>query len=369
MVFGHGGNGTRATTPLEIASIPASYGLALICIDNVGHGRGAASTLTLRMTDGSTVALPAPGRGIDQNGDGAIGTAEGHYATGSQALGLMGDAVTQIGADHLSLVRLIERGIDADGDGTVDLDASRIYFLGQSAGAHTNVSFVAYAPAVRASFFLVPGGRLVDVRRLSSSLRPTLAAYLASRNPPLSDAVNGRKSAGGLTLAPPFFEEGLPLALDAPITNRLAGAMAVQRLLDRIEWRSQRGDAVVFASRLRRILPPGTMARPTVIFLGRGDQSAPLVDSGFIVKEGELEDRTVLYRHDLFFAANPTSIKNSHTVYRFQGPTAPTNPLTVAIQQQFSRFFSSDGMSLEQTSPYLETPMNSPLPTQLDFIP
>ena len=369
VVFGHGGNGTRATTPLEIASIPASHGLALICIDNVGHGRGLASTLTLRMTDGSNVTIPAPGRGIDQNGDGAIGTAEGHYATGPEALGLMGDAVTQIGADHLSLVRLIERGIDADGDGTVDLDASRIYFLGQSAGAHTNVSFVAYALAVRASFFLVPGGRLVDVRRLSSTLRPTLAAYLASRTPPLSDAVNGRKSVGGLTLAPPFFEEGMPLAFEAPITNRVAGAMAVQRLLDRIEWRSQRGDAVVFASRLRRMPPPGTMARPTVIFLGRGDQSAPLVDSGFIVKEGELDDRTVLYRHDLFFAANPTSIKNSHTVYRFQGPTAPTNPMTVAIQHQFSRFFSSDGVSLEQTSLYLETPMKSPLPTQLDFIP
>jgi hypothetical protein len=74
VVFGHGGNGTRATTPLEIASIPASNGLALICIDNIGHGRGPLSTLTLRMTDGSNVTLPAPGRGIDQDGDGAIGT-------------------------------------------------------------------------------------------------------------------------------------------------------------------------------------------------------------------------------------------------------------------------------------------------------
>jgi len=369
VVFGHGGNGTRATTPLEIASIPASHGLALLCIDNIGHGRGPASTLTLRMTDGSNITVSAPGRGIDQDADGAIGSAEGRYATGPYALAQFADAVTEISADHLSLVRLVERGIDADGDGTVDLDASRIYFLGQSAGAHSNVPFVVYASAVRASFFLVPPGHPVDVRRFSSSLRPALAAYLASRTPPLTDPVNGRKSIGSLTLAPPFFEENIPSPYELAVTNRVPGAMALQRLLDRIEWRSQRSDAVVFASRLRRAPPLGTTVRPTVIFVGRGDQSAPLVDSAFIIKEGALEDRTVLYRHDLVFAANPTSVKNSHTVYRFQGPTAPTNSITVAIQQQFSRFFASDGASLEQTSPYLETPMKSPLPTQLDFIP
>jgi hypothetical protein len=297
------------------------------------------------------------------------GRAEGRYATAPYTLAQFADAVTQIGADHLSLVRLIERGIDADGDGLVDLDASRIYFLGQSAGAHSNVPFVAYASAVRASFFVVPPGHPVDVRRFSSTLRPALGAYLASRTPPLTDAINGRKSVGGLILAAPFFDENIPLAHEAPVTNRVPGAMMLQRLLDRIEWRSQRGDAVVFASRLRRAPPLGISARPTVIFIGRGDQSAPLVDSASIIKEGGLEDRTVLYRHDLFFAANPTSIKNSHTVYRFQGPTAPTNPISAAIQQQFSRFFASDGASLEQTSPYLESPMTSSLPTQLDFIP
>jgi hypothetical protein len=105
-----------------------------------------------------------------------------------------------------------------------------------------------------------------------------------------------------------------------------------------------------------------------VIFIGRGDQSAPLVDSASFVKEGELEGRTVLYRHDLFVAANPTSVRNSHTVYRFQESTA-TDSITDAIQQQFSRFFASDGKVLEQTSPYLETPMRSLLPTRLDFIP
>jgi hypothetical protein len=145
--------------------------------------------------------------------------------------------------------------------------------------------------------------------------------------------------------------------------------MAIQRLFDRIEWRGQSGDAGVFALKLRKSPPAGMTTRPTVVFIGRGDQSASLADSSSIVREGALEDRTVLYRHDLFFAANPTSIKNSHTVYRFQGAMAPTNPITVAIQEQFSQFFASDGTVLRQTSPYLETSMSSPLPKGLDYIP
>src|SRR5262249_60980101 len=98
-------------------------------------------------------------------------------------------------------------------------------------------------------------------------------------------------------------------------------------------------------------------------------QSAAGADPASIVREGALEDRTVLYRHDQFFAANPTSVKNSHTVYRFQGPTAPTNPISVAIQEQFSQFFASDGTVMKQTSPYLETPLSSALPKDLDYIP
>jgi hypothetical protein len=154
VVFGHGGNGTSATTPLEIASIPASRGLALICINLVGHGRGPASTLPIKMRDGSSTTLPMPGRGFDQNGDGMIATAEGHYATAPRLLGLYTDAVTQIGADQLSLVRHIQRGIDADGDGQIDLNPTRIYSLGQSFGALTRIPFAAYTQAVRASFFL-----------------------------------------------------------------------------------------------------------------------------------------------------------------------------------------------------------------------
>ena len=364
VVFGHGGNGTRATTPLLIASIPASHGLAVICIDLVGHGRGPASTLTLALTDGSSITLPAPGRGFDQNNDGAIETLEGHNATAPRLLAQYSDAVTQIGVDQLSFVRLIQRGID--GDGEIELDASPIYFLGQSFGAFSNLPFVAYTEAIRASFFLVPPGTPSESRRLSIR-RPESGAFLEARTPPLLNSAHGLTSIGGVTMDPPYFDETIPFRDATPRTSTVPGAMAIQRLLDRVEWRGQTGDAAVFARTLRA--PPAGTPRPTVIFFGRGDRSAPLAVSAALVRDGELADRTVLYRHDLFFAANPGAVKNSHTVYRFQGADAPTNPITVAIQQQFSRFFASDGTVLEQTSPYLETPISSDLPAGLDFIP
>jgi hypothetical protein len=77
-----------------------------------------------------------------------------------------------------------------------------------------------------------------------------------------------------------------------PLINNIAGAMSIQRLFDRIEWRGQGGFAV-FARKLRKSPPGGITARPTVILVGRGDQSAPLADAASLVRDGDLEDRTV----------------------------------------------------------------------------
>ena len=145
--------------------------------------------------------------------------------------------------------------------------------------------------------------------------------------------------------------------------------MAIQRLWDRIEWRGQTAAAAVFAGKLRNAPPSGITARPFYILIGRGDQTVPLVESATMIRETGLEDQVVLYRHDLFFAANPKSVHNPHTVYRYQDANAPTNEITVAIQEQFSQFFISNGVTLISTSPYLETPMGGPVMNSLDFIP
>src|SRR5262249_13525061 len=152
--------------------------------------------------------------------------------------GQYADGVTQISADNVSLVRLIQGGIDADGDGQVDLDPSRIYFLGQSFGAASNVPFVAYTQAVRASFFIVPFGTPIEERRMTA-FRPVLGSLLAARIPSLLNSANGLRLIGGVPVNAPFFNENIPFRDVPPLVNDVAGAMAIQRLLDRIEWRGR----------------------------------------------------------------------------------------------------------------------------------
>jgi hypothetical protein len=71
-IFGHG-HGRNKNDPLfGVAATMADKGIATIAINAVGHGFGPFGTLTVRETVGELVTLSAGGRGIDQNGDGAI---------------------------------------------------------------------------------------------------------------------------------------------------------------------------------------------------------------------------------------------------------------------------------------------------------
>jgi hypothetical protein len=58
-------------------------------------------------------------------------------------------------AQQFALVRAIQSGVDADGDGARDLDGSRIYYVGQSEGSTWGIGVFAYEPAVRAAVFVV----------------------------------------------------------------------------------------------------------------------------------------------------------------------------------------------------------------------
>lgn len=73
-IFGHGFGDSKNNSPFVVASMMAQQGIATIAIDVVGHGRGPASTLTIGRTalNGGPITFPTGGRGIDQNGDGAI---------------------------------------------------------------------------------------------------------------------------------------------------------------------------------------------------------------------------------------------------------------------------------------------------------
>ena len=80
----------------------------------------------------------------------------------------------------MQLVRVIEVGMDVDGDGHHDLDPSRIYYFGQSFGANYGSVFLAVEPSVRAGVLTVAGDPLGESAVGGGQTRPGQSARLST---------------------------------------------------------------------------------------------------------------------------------------------------------------------------------------------
>src|SRR5262249_9389940 len=155
-IFGHGFTDSKQGAPFAVAGSLAAQGIATIAINVVGHGGGPGGTLVV-LPGGAVV--PSGGRGIDQNGDGAIGATEGVNAAFPRTIVGSRDGLRQTVADLMQLVHVIETG----GIPGVPLDASRIYYAGQSFGGIYGTKFMAIEPSVHAGVLNVPGGPIIDI--------------------------------------------------------------------------------------------------------------------------------------------------------------------------------------------------------------
>ena len=133
---------------------------------------------------------------------------------------------------YCQLVRVIEVGMDVDGDTRPDLDPARIYYFRQSLGGIYGALFLAVEPNVHAGVPNVAGGSFVNLLRLSPVGRPLVGLALALRVPSLINI-------GGIE-----FDENLPLLDQPPVSNTVPGAIAIQEVLEWAEWIQQAGDAV-----------------------------------------------------------------------------------------------------------------------------
>ena len=168
-IFGHGFSDSKNGAPWAVASSLAHAGIATIAINVVGHGGGALGTYTVLRAGVLPLTLPDGGRGIDQDGNGTIDSTEGVNAVGAQSLIGSRDGLRQTTIDLMQLVRVLEGGVDVDGDGSADLSGSRIYYVGQSFGGIYGVKFLAVEPDVRAGVPNVPGGAIIEIARLSAT--------------------------------------------------------------------------------------------------------------------------------------------------------------------------------------------------------
>lgn len=380
-LFGHGFTSSKDESSF-VAEMMAARGIATIAINVVGHGGGPFSTLTIDQTVGDPATLLAGGRGIDQNGDGTIGFSEGLNAAPPRGIISQRDGLRQTVVDLMQLVRVIEVGIDVNGDGTSDLNPAQVYYFGISLGGTYGTLFLAVEPSVRTGTPIVPGGPAIEIARLTPFFRPLVGGFILAVRVPRLDNLPPTVTPAGMIFN---FDENMPLRDQPPVTNTVPGAFEIQHLFENYEWVIGAGSPVTYAAHLRKQPLDGMPAKSVIIQFAKGDKSVPNPTTTAIVRAGDLADRATFYRHDLAFhdlVRNPTGAevpKNPHSFPYFpisfvESPFFFPTMADVGLgaQQQVAEFFASDGMTVidpDGPGPLFEVPIVGPLPEELNFIP
>ncbi len=378
--------GTKDVAPLDVASSMAKYGIATITINNVGHGSGPLSTLTVSRVDGAPITFLAGGRGIDQDGNNDIGNNEGFGTPRPRAIVFISDGYRQTAVDLMQLAREIEVGMDVDGDGQHDLDASRIYLFGGSLGGGIATVFISVEPDVRTGVLAVPFDSFPN-GIWSITRRGQGAALLAARQPSLLNSP-GIQFLDGCRLSPPpfFLDENFPLrdqipftvqltdgttrVVQSPVTNTVAGAMTLRETEENFEWVGNAGSPVAYAPHIRKAPLAGVPAKSVLFLLAKGDQSSTNPSTTAILRAGDLADRALFYLHDLYRSLHPLLPTNPHGFTTSPGNTLGWSPISLGVQDMVGKFFFSDGTVLTAPEPsqFFEFPISLPLPEGLNYI-
>jgi hypothetical protein len=315
------------------------------------------------------VTFSAGGRGIDQDGNGKIAETEGVSAAPPFTAVGNRDGLRQTVIDLMQLVREIQVGMDVNGDGSPDLDASKISYFGQSFGGIYGTTFMAVEPDVHAGVVNVPGGSISEIARLSPSFRPLVGGALLFRTPPLYNTVPNPPP----TL--PFFTnfiENMPLSGLAPVLDVVWGADAIQSYVDQQIWAQTPADPVAYASHIRAQPLSGVSPKAIIVQFAKGDMTVPNPTASALIRAGGLEDRATYFRNDLALGIPGYAVTNPHTFLSNLTVGVPAANLAVAAQQQIGIFLASGGTSTidpDGSGPFYETPIAGPLPEGLNFIP
>jgi hypothetical protein len=333
VIFGHGFGDNRFGGPTAVSPTFARAGLATIAITAVGHGHGPFSSVTFTDRAGRSVTVPTGGRSVDLNNDGVIEPNEGCNVIVPVAYGLR-DCFRQTAVDLMQLVRVIRQGLDLDGDGAPDLDASRIYYAGNSLGSMYGSIFTALEPSVRAAAFNVGGGSSTEVARVSPAYRGFTNDVMGRRQPSLLNRGN-------------TYEEDYPLPNQPVRVVTLPGALAIQEAFERIEWLGMSGDPIAFVSQIR--------PRPVLFQFARGDRSMPNPASSALVRAAGAQSSTWIYRHDLARTTGADLPVNPHPFLvlfvnldggAIELPSLAALAISIDAQQQLAGFFTSDGRTI-----------------------
>jgi hypothetical protein len=285
---------------------------------------------------------------------------------GPDAIVFARDALRQTAIDLLQLVREIQVGIDVDEDGVPELDAARIYYLGNSLGGMYGTPFVALEPAVRAGVLGAVAGPIIDIARLNIAgpfrafagqlLAPPRMPLLVNLPPGPNDPINAAN-----TLYP--FDENLPPRNQLPVVNQVLGASAIQDEIERVEWAGELSDPVAYARHLRRAPLAGVPARPVLFTFCQGDPVVANTTTANVLRAGDLADRTIFFRGLDAYGGDPVALAND--LHEFLVRLTPAGiGYALAAQESVATFLASDGqvtLDPDGAGPLFETPIASPI--------
>jgi hypothetical protein len=370
-ILGHGIGSNKDLFPFRFAASMAAHGIATVAINAAGHGFGPLGTLTVNRTAGSPVTLASGGRGIDQNGDGVIGSNEGVEAAAPRRIISYRDGLRQTVVDLMQLVRVIEVGPDIDGDGSPDLDSQHVYYFGQSLGGMYGTIFLSLEPDVQVGVLTAAGASSASSLGLGvSGIRSSIGTTLAVRIPSLVNPP-GLTEIDGVPALPPLFNDDMPLRDESPVISPVPGAIAIQTWLENGEWVSLSGNPLGYAPHLVKAALPGVAAKRVIYQFSKGDRNVPNPATTALLRAGDLADRATFFRNDLAIAEDGRVPSDPHVfLNRIDFAVPLVRAIALGGQEQVAIFFASDGAVIIHPEParFFEVPILLPLPERLNFI-
>jgi pimeloyl-ACP methyl ester carboxylesterase len=369
VIFGHGFSDSQFGGPTAIASTLAKAGFATLAMEFVGHGFGPASVAALLDSSGQHV-VSTPGRGIPLSPDGSIGATDGCIVPGPLAVR---DCFRQSAVDLMALVR----NIGANGLG-VNLDPSRIYYVGHSLGSFIGSVLHAVEPNVISAVFNSGGDSPVDTARLRLADQLT-DFYLLTYNGILAATV------GDAPTTDPTFDYFFPYRGQLTETV-VAGHGDIQTVLEVADWMHVPGAPMAFAPHFEVQPLPGVPRKETLFQFSFGDLEVPNPVQSALVRAAVAIDQNpdallpVEYlRFDLAVAADPhladifmPGLPFSILPHRLLANTTLLDPanadelvLTLEVQRQIANFFKFG--SVGPTLPLFENLTLSTLPDSRNF--
>jgi hypothetical protein len=243
------------------------------------------------------------------------------------------DNLRQGVVNQLALLRALP-SLDLDGDpDTVDVDGTRIAFVGQSLGSITGITFgavIANPALVPRMTFSVPGGGVAELLQSSPTFGPRINAGLQAQGllPGTSlyaqyfrdtqtivdagDPLNYVASAAAVRTI--YFQQVVGVATPPPLPDQVIPNSATQRLITAIQ-------ASLGAGSFPRVVPGTPRSGSGYVNFIAGDHGSLLSPTASLAATQEMQTETVL-----FTAGNPLVPIPAGTIVAGAATPAPVQP-------------------------------------------